>query len=981
MRANRTTRLIMLPYPVGKSRWRNLTAVHHRIGKSLLFVLPLLLFACPTLRAQAGCGGPEARRVLADMTQLQVFLKAKGNIAGYEEDIRQAHRLLDQTNCEIAAVVYAEEAVSRVYFDSEEAALGESHLEAACRFSEQVQTEMRWDLEFDCKGLLLLLVIQQDRFEEAKRLTQELSQLATTHGIPTTPVVANLMSEQIHSVAEGRDVRTAAYQEAIEVLAQGEAKTELNICKLTGAAETHFHLGEYQAALAEAGEAHRLLETEPEAKRSAEGLSALLLQGTIYLNLEDPANALRVFEEAASFIPGILEDVRGNRAASVGANFTVARLYGKMAVAQLLLNQNQQAQNTVAHALHAAQASGLDGLAGFLNLDKLQAQAKLNAGNLTPAEQHRLLDDLFTAGGDVAGDLFQKLRNTVAPNRIDELLRENPQLLALSSREARIQIYSTLGHDEENSLDNKAAIRNYIDAITLIEDARFQARDLEALPAFFASYVSIYDRIIGAMLVEAKRADSPVSPSLVQFGNNYPEIALYFSEAAHARQFSERYGRALLTSFAERASLPADVRKRERELRRQAGTALDSTVGCFETRPDLITARQGSEAATTAYLQFLETLKRQYPEFATLAFPRPVALAQLPPSLNGTFLVEYKVTDSGIYWWLAYNGAVLDFDRSDITSDNLRARIKSFLKLIDDPTEATQLVNVLVTGPFTKIEKLASARNQTKPRVIVIPDDILYTLPWEALPDLHGGVLGDSFIISYAPSLTVLAQAARVTHPAQGKAALVIGNVMSGKITIPIDGNQESFDPLQTAEAIHVVSALKNSGYIPVLLEQGNATQETLLGRDETQYELIHFDTHGFAQSLDPLPSLILHPSPASPFGLLTLSDVMKLRLRARLVTLSACETGLGRTGNPLAGEGVQGLAQGFMEAGAKSVLVSLWQTDVEATRVLMEEFYKQLGGGADEATALYRAKAALRSSGFKSANLWAPFILVGDPK
>jgi CHAT domain-containing protein len=106
--------------------------------------------------------------------------------------------------------------------------------------------------------------------------------------------------------------------------------------------------------------------------------------------------------------------------------------------------------------------------------------------------------------------------------------------------------------------------------------------------------------------------------------------------------------------------------------------------------------------------------------------------------------------------------------------------------------------------------------------------------------------------------------------------------------------------------------------------------------------------------------------------------DILGLRLSADLVTLSACETGLGRVER---GEGVVGLGRAFLAAGAQSVLVSLWKVNDYSTAQLMERFYRRLiKDHASGATALAQAKRALLENvETRSPFYWAPFVLVGS--
>lgn len=121
-------------------------------------------------------------------------------------------------------------------------------------------------------------------------------------------------------------------------------------------------------------------------------------------------------------------------------------------------------------------------------------------------------------------------------------------------------------------------------------------------------------------------------------------------------------------------------------------------------------------------------------------------------------------------------------------------------------------------------------------------------------------------------------------------------------------------------------------------------------------------------------------PNPQSEDGLLQTPEIFNLRLRADLVTLSACETGLGQE---LRGEGLVGLTHAFFYAGASSVMVSLWSVSDASTASLMNEFYEQLrkNGERDKSVAVRQAQLKM-IAGKRYAHpfYWAPFILQGKP-
>jgi CHAT domain-containing protein len=166
---------------------------------------------------------------------------------------------------------------------------------------------------------------------------------------------------------------------------------------------------------------------------------------------------------------------------------------------------------------------------------------------------------------------------------------------------------------------------------------------------------------------------------------------------------------------------------------------------------------------------------------------------------------------------------------------------------------------------------------------------------------------------------------------------------------------------------------------------------ETWTGRDASEARVmsaapgasvLHLACHGFVDERFPMESglaLAIDPGhgDAGDNGLLQAWEIFeRLRLDADLVTLSACDTGLGQED---AGEGLLGLTWAFLYAGADSVLASLWSVSDASTAALMARFYRELSAGVPEAEALRRAQLALLDDPRDRAPFyWAPFHLVG---
>ncbi len=160
------------------------------------------------------------------------------------------------------------------------------------------------------------------------------------------------------------------------------------------------------------------------------------------------------------------------------------------------------------------------------------------------------------------------------------------------------------------------------------------------------------------------------------------------------------------------------------------------------------------------------------------------------------------------------------------------------------------------------------------------------------------------------------------------------------------------------------------------------ATKQALQDLDLADYRILHFATHGRIDEKVPSRSGILLSRRDGAAGerFLTLNEIFHLKLDSNLVVLSACRS---RRGRLVRGEGLVGITRGLFYAGARSVMVSLWNVNDRSTADFMDAFYTELGKGGSLAGALRRAKLdflAHPRSGYRATTRWAPFLLVGDP-
>jgi len=186
--------------------------------------------------------------------------------------------------------------------------------------------------------------------------------------------------------------------------------------------------------------------------------------------------------------------------------------------------------------------------------------------------------------------------------------------------------------------------------------------------------------------------------------------------------------------------------------------------------------------------------------------------------------------------------------------------------------------------------------------------------------------------------------------------------------------------PFTRWEADQILAVARSGSNLKAVDFRANRTIAT--GGELSKYRYVHFATHGYLDTTRAGLSAIvlsLFDEEGKPLdGFLRTHDVYNLKLPAELVVLSACETGLGKD---VRGEGLEGLTRGFMYAGARRVVVSLWNVNDKATASLMQRLYTgMLRNNKTPAAALRAAQVELlRTTQWQSPYYWAPFVMQGE--
>ncbi|MEO8520237.1 MAG: CHAT domain-containing tetratricopeptide repeat protein [Acidobacteriota bacterium] len=291
-------------------------------------------------------------------------------------------------------------------------------------------------------------------------------------------------------------------------------------------------------------------------------------------------------------------------------------------------------------------------------------------------------------------------------------------------------------------------------------------------------------------------------------------------------------------------------------------------------------------------------------------------------------------------------------------------------------SESARLLYDLVLGPLQTLL-------QGKTDIIVVPDGMLWSLPFQALRSPANRYLIEDAAISYAPSVTVLREAMRRPHtrPSSPPALLAFGSALP-QAAAP-DGGQPAPGPRRSSDTEAEVAQLARIYGPTSRVYTGAEAREDRWKAEAPAFGVVHIASHGVLDDGSPLYShLVLSPPQPGDKedGLLEAWEIMAMQLKADLVVLSACETARGRV---TPGEGIIGLMWAVFVAGTPATLVSQWQVESGSSARLMVGFHEEWRGGqrgVSRARALQLAALRLlKTRDYAHPFYWAGFILAGD--
>jgi len=489
---------------------------------------------------------------------------------------------------------------------------------------------------------------------------------------------------------------------------------------------------------------------------------------------------------------------------------------------------------------------------------------------------------------------------------------------------------------------------------------RSQIANSQLRTSYFATVQGYYEFYIDLLMQLHKQ----------QPNSGYDAQALHISESARARTLLE-----LLTEAGAdiRAGASPQLLQRERTLQQQLDAVEKQRVQLLadnSTQAQIASLEKQRDSLFSQYEEVRALLRTTSPRYAALTQPHPLTLQEIQQQVidDDTLLLEYSLGEERSYLWAVSKTRIDSYELT--TRANIEKAAKAFRDAVTSREFASQ-TRLAATGLLLSEMILKPAKIAGFKRLLIVSDGVLQYIPFSALP---ASITSDAVIVPLIaqyeivnlPSASALAIVRRDTsqrQPAPKTLAVIAdpvfgtdddrvrGIIASGSVPVEaqqlqraaadagIAWNRLPFTRNEAQQILSLVPEAQRQQAFDFAANRSTATSSEL-----SQYRIVHFATHGFANSEKPELSgvvlSLLDQKGNWQNGYLRLNHIFNLNLPAELVVLSACQTGLGKQ---IKGEGIVGLTTGFMYAVSPRVVVSLWSVNDKGTAEMMVNFYHKM--------------------------------------
>jgi CHAT domain-containing protein len=705
--------------------------------------------------------------------------------------------------------------------------------------------------------------------------------------------------------------------------------------------------GELATALVHVEESLRLWREEP--KRKDQELKALNDLGMIHRRLGLPDSAKRYLEKSLE-LARERDDVE-----------MLARIHNNLGVLMAEENRYDVAITRIETSIALRQSLGDvrgTALSRYNLADTLWALGRREEASRTlefALEGYRKVQDLEgEASGLRRAAMYQRLQG-----KPDEAVKIASKVIELS-RDMGFQwplwkAYVERAAAHQDVGRRALALADFERALGVIESLRARLETGEFKMRFVADKSVLYERTV---VLKAALEEEPSAG------------AFQLAERARARSLLD-----LLTEsrLSPTVGLPEDLANREKKVTDEVSVAAVRLAKADDDEARRV-ARQALDAAEETRQRLELEIRRRAPRYSDIVYTEPSSLKAIQTNVlkADETLLRYFIGEEHSMLW------VVDRDQARLQKLPPRTEIASLVdRFLETAGRESLTLGHRLAGESESRELADALGVSDLPagrRLLVVPDGPLHHLPFDVLRPKGRYLIEDHEIVVVPSATTLKLMREQPTRMAE-RGFLGIGDPQTATGDL-------RFPPLpHTDEALDSIARLFAEDQ-RVILKGERSTKDELRSLPLDRFRYVHLATHGWldADRSGFFGLRLRASSEEATEEFLHLDEVLSMKLGAELVVLSACNSGLGEM---LEGEGLVGMTRGFLYAGARSLLVSLWNVNDRSAADFMREFYAELVEGRSIPEALRRTKLGFIASdrrGRRQPYHWAPFVLVGDP-
>lgn len=526
------------------------------------------------------------------------------------------------------------------------------------------------------------------------------------------------------------------------------------------------------------------------------------------------------------------------------------------------------------------------------------------------------------------------------------------------------------------------------EAFSLIDSVRTNVAGLAFRSGFFSQHAGFYNEVASWYIGR----------------KNNPLKAFELIESAKARVLMDELAEA---REKELGSLDESTLIKKQQKAKQIDR-LYNQLSATESLTKKSALRDELKDLEFEYQSFLNQLHVSNVSLKNFKYPQPITLREAQDMLDSeSAILEYAFTEEHLVRLFItednITGDIIKTEGSPGAKQYFTEKIRTYREAITSKASVNEIQEIGTSLYSQLIPSEVSESRSEISNLLIIPGGALTFLPFETLSNNNRFLIED-FHIKYLPSASIYSFINAPHRTTNFELLALAGSGFEGGDGLTnLSSSQASFASLPST--LLEVDSISVNFTNSKVLKNDDVTEANLKSHDLSDFRFIHFATHAEVNESTPTQSGLLLSKKTdveSLFGedgYLNSREITGLKLNADLVTLSACNTGMGKI---VTGEGLLGLQRSFLSAGASSVMVSLWSIFDKSTSIFMSNFYKQMLTHEQEEYGLwdqtmdwfgmyqhplfdYKSKALrdakismIEHPYYSHPVYWAPFILVG---